>query len=1091
MFGNRFTPFVYVAFTSLLLFLLPKNIFAQTPLCTRIAVTAEPGEIVQIPIVLGTPGDSLQNFWGLSFKFIFDVEKLEIPDPAPNKILNFQNSILGTNGQDFDADVITTRINNGEIEINIAALGEIFEKKQGIIAFLPLRVKPTIATGSAASVSIDQSFFVDNVFEFKPLGKCLPSIINICKKGIFTLSSGGVTSFCEGGNLKLTIQGPINNSTFGWLRNDAIISNANSRELTVTEAGSYRAIISTGNCRDTTTAIAISINPLPTVTETITDDNGSGNGSITLTPVLGAPPFRFSLDGDNFQTSNEFRNLRAGRYTVTFRDANNCSGSIAATVNLSGSCPVAIVSPSGRVRFCAGGGVELSAPPSNEFSYQWLRNNQVISGATNSIYLARQVGAYSVRISKAGCPDSTSLPVILEEFPTPTISASKVDATSTTGGSITINATNGTPPYQYSIDGGETFTPSSNNSFTFTNLAPGIYTISVKDANNCSSPQVLIQEIRLINGGACPDPVISPSGPTITRCAGVNVVLRAPKVNGYQYAWQRNQINIPLANLDSLVVSTTGVYRVRISFAGCPDTLSEPVTINFTPSPNVSAAVTSDSGNATGRIVINATGGAPPYQYSLNNGRFSSQNIYSNLIFGAYTYAVRDNNGCEARANVFVPRAGQGCPNVSVEKDSVNVTTPGGSDGSVWTRFNNLPAGTYTVTLEGPNGCKVTTLVTINESGPAKCDTPINIKLDSLVNNTAYISWSLIPDAFEYRFYYRAVGSPNFILITTVTNNISVPNLRANTSYEVEIRANCGNGLFSELSSRFTFSNGTVTPICGAPTNISFSNITNTSVSVSWNPVIGATSYLVEYRQNGATTFISLNANTNSIALTDLAPNTTYQVRVRANCNAQQSNFTSLSNFTTLNLPSCSTPIITKITTTETSATLQWDVVGGAAAYQIRYRRVSSSTTPFQNIDVNFSTVRSQVINGLTPNSIYEIQISAICGALVSNIASRTFQTKGPQAMANLVEPNAAIVVYPNPSNGIFYIQATSVTNDSYQITVIDKIGRIVYHNEYELLEGTNQIQMDLTHLSSGTYLLDIRNRLGSVRQKIRTSIWK
>jgi uncharacterized protein (DUF2141 family) len=1091
MFRNLPTLLI-IAFTFLLIFLLPKKIFSQTPLCTRIAVTAEPGEIVQVPIVLGNPRDSLQSFWGLSFKFIFDVEKLEVPDPAPNRILDFRNSIIGANGEDFDADVITTRINNGEIEINIAALGDLFQKKQGIIAFLPLRVKPTIATGGAASVSIDQSFFVDNVFEFKPLGICPPSIINICKKGTFTLSSGGVTSFCEGGNLKLIIQGSIGNSTFRWLRNNAIISNETSGELNVTEAGAYRAIISTGNCQDTTTAIDISVNVLPTATETITDDNGSGNGSITLTPVLGAPPFLFSLDGNSFQASNEFRNLRAGRYTVTVQDNNNCSSSITLTVNLSGACPVAVVSPSGKVSFCAGGGVELSAPPSNEFSYQWLRNGQPISGATNSIYLARQVGNYSVRLSKAGCPDSTSPPVTLEEISNPSISASKIDATPTNGGgSITINSTGGTPPYEYSIDGGETYTSSTNNSFTFNNLSPGIYTVSVKDANNCSSPQVLIQEIRLITPSDCPDPAISPSGPIITRCAGVNVVLRAPKVNGYQYAWQRNQINIPLANLDSLVVNTTGNYRVRISFAGCPDTLSEAVTINFTPSPNVSTTVVGDSGNATGRITINATGGAPPYRYSVNNGAFSSQNVYSNLIFGTYNYAVRDNNGCEARATVFVPRAGDGCPNVSVEKDSVNVTVPGGSDGSVWTRFNNLPAGTYTVTLEGPNGCKATTLVTVNEDGVDKCDTPVNIKLDSLRNNTAYISWSLIPGAFEYRFYYRAVGSPNFILITRTTNNISLPNLRANTSYEVEIRANCSNGLFSELSSRFTFSNGTVTPICGAPTNLSFSNISNTSVLVNWNPVVGATSYLVEYRQNGVTTFVSLNANANAIEITGLQPNTTYQVRVRTNCGVQQSNFSSLTNFTTLNIPSCSAPVITKITTTETSATLQWDIVSGATGYQIRYRRVSPSTSSFQNIDVNFGTVRSQVINGLASNSIYEIQISAICGSLVSNITSRTFQTKGAQTMGASAEHNAVIVVYPNPSNGIFYIQAISAINETCQVTVIDGLGKIAHNSEYELLEGVNQIQMDLTHLASGTYLFDIRSRSGSVNQRIRNSIWK
>ncbi|MCS6906086.1 MAG: fibronectin type III domain-containing protein, partial [Bacteroidia bacterium] len=812
---------------------------AQTPLCPRIALTAEPTEVVNVPLVLGTPGDSLKNFRGLSFRFIFDIEKLEVPNPS--QILQLDNSILGTNGVDFDVEIITTRINNGEIEINIAALGRVFDSKQGIIGFIPLRVKASAPTGSAASVSIERAFFVDNVFDFKNLGTCLPSIINICKKGTFSLRAQGPTTFCEGSSVRLSVEGSLNNSTFQWLKDGRVIAGQNASTLVVTEAGSYRAIITTGNCRDTTAAVNVTVNPLPRATFSVQDDDGSQNGSITLTPEVGASPIRYSLDGTNFQAANTFSNLRAGRYTVTIQDANNCKSTLQVTINLIATCPIARITPSGTIRFCSGGGVELNAPPSNDFSYQWLFNNNPISGAINSIYLARQAGTYRVRISKAGCPDSTSEPVTLVEIPSPDINVTKTDATDTRGGSITITVSGGTSPYQYSIDGGETFTSSPNNIFTFDNLPPGIYSINVKDGNNCSSPRIVIQEIRQVTN--CPDPRITPSGPIITRCAGTSVVLRAPKVAGYRYAWLRNNINIPLANLDSLVVNTTGNYRVRISFNGCPDTLSAPVTVNFTPLPTVSTTVVADSGQGTGKITINATGGTPPYLYSINNGPFTSQNTYSNLIFGSYSYAARDNNGCEARGVVIVPRVGAGCPNATVEKDSVNVSVPGGNDGSVWARFNNLPAGTYTVTLEGPNGCRVTTFITVNEGIVTKCETPTNIKLDSLRNNTAYISWGLVPGAIEYRVYYRAVGALNFILISRNTNTVVIPNLQPNTSYEVEIRAHCNNGLFSELSSRFTFTNGTVTPTCNPPSTINFSNITNASVLVSWGAVSNAQSY--------------------------------------------------------------------------------------------------------------------------------------------------------------------------------------------------------------------------------------------------------
>ncbi len=49
------------------------------------------------------------------------------------------------------------------------------------------------------------------------------------------------------------------------------------------------------------------------------------------------------------------------------------------------------------------------------------------------------------------------------------------------GGTITITATGGQPPYRFSIDNGQTFQTSN----VFTNLKPGTYPIRVEDANNC------------------------------------------------------------------------------------------------------------------------------------------------------------------------------------------------------------------------------------------------------------------------------------------------------------------------------------------------------------------------------------------------------------------------------------------------------------------------------------------------------------------------------------------------------------------------------------------------------------------------------
>ena len=74
------------------------------------------------------------------------------------------------------------------------------------------------------------------------------------------------------------------------------------------------------------------------------------------------------------------------------------------------------------------------------------------------------------------CPSDTDCLLTAELLTTNASAEDEMD------GSITINSSNGTEPYQYSIDGGQTFLSSN----TFNNLAAGIYDIIVEDALGCT-----------------------------------------------------------------------------------------------------------------------------------------------------------------------------------------------------------------------------------------------------------------------------------------------------------------------------------------------------------------------------------------------------------------------------------------------------------------------------------------------------------------------------------------------------------------------------------------------------------------------------
>ena len=76
-------------------------------------------------------------------------------------------------------------------------------------------------------------------------------------------------------------------------------------------------------------------------------------------------------------------------------------------------------------------------------------------------------------------------------------------------------------------------------------------------------------------------------------------------------------------------------------------------------------------------------------------------------------------------------------------------------------------------------------------------------------------------------------------------------------------------------------------PTCNGAINLAASNITETTVTLSWTAVGGATSYDVRYQVRGSGVWTNVNGITaTSTNLTGLTTNTNYQFQVRVNCGA-------------------------------------------------------------------------------------------------------------------------------------------------------------------------------------------------------------
>lgn len=103
---------------------------------------------------------------------------------------------------------------------------------------------------------------------------------------------------------------------------------------------------------------------------------------------------------------------------------------------------------------------------------------------TAGTYLCRVELYYTTSLGGGPCPSGiTAVPVTVNPNPTLSLVQDSVNCANGNDGGITATASNGTPAYQYSLNGG-----AFQGTGLFTGLAPSpSYTVTVNDANNCDA----------------------------------------------------------------------------------------------------------------------------------------------------------------------------------------------------------------------------------------------------------------------------------------------------------------------------------------------------------------------------------------------------------------------------------------------------------------------------------------------------------------------------------------------------------------------------------------------------------------------------
>jgi large repetitive protein len=158
-----------------------------------------------------------------------------------------------------------------------------------------------------------------------------------------------------------------------------------------------------------------------------------------------------------------------------------CITFINQTINITISNPNLTLTPADPS--CGLSNGSLTANASNGTSpYQFSIDG--VNFQNSNVFTNLSAGTYTVTVSDFNnCTDTQTATLTNPDAPTLTVTTMNPTC-GNTDGSITINATGGVTPYQYSLDG---LNFQAGN--TFTNLAANEYTVVVKGSNSCSATQ--------------------------------------------------------------------------------------------------------------------------------------------------------------------------------------------------------------------------------------------------------------------------------------------------------------------------------------------------------------------------------------------------------------------------------------------------------------------------------------------------------------------------------------------------------------------------------------------------------------------------
>lgn len=797
-------------------------------------------------------------------------------------------------------------------------------------------------------------------------------------------------------------------------------------------------------------------------------------------------------------TGPNFNATTAGQYRVTFNYQNGCFTRFYFNVfsnllDIQHTVTNIICDTAGSITI-------TNLPVDYEFQLVDQNTNTIlIPYQANPEFTITQSGTYLVQIRQIGVEDGCvfeipNIGVIQNNFQ---VNVIPQNANCNGFGSIRLQALNVLPQYYFTISGPASISvgPLQDNDYTFNNLNPGTYTVTVSTDDGCSFTDTVTLTPNTLNLTAHVSQNIS--------CNEGNIQMNSsggePPYVYAVYSYNGVLLNPTAADYQTSVIfdidfGGQGTYVFIMVDSNNCYTLSNPVTIDLMPNVTVNTSVqnVSCNGGSDGVInftVTNANGYNISYELLDENGNViytGPSGVFTGLAAGNYTVNLnqtRGNRTCTFTYDFTITEPTPIVGNSIIIQDYTCITNSGSIDivaGSVsggvppyqysidgitfgaTTSFTGLTNGTYTITIRDANNCIATTNA---------------------------ITFDPLNEITDLNFTATALTCP------ALSSTITVTTVGGNAPFVYEIIAPSGQAVNNGNNATFTnLSAGTYTFLvtdsngCSYQENYTIYPITPISVVgvlvanvVCLGDSNGAVTFTVNSSNpynysivNGSGTTVASVSNTSvtTIPLTGL-PASTYTITVTdttTNCTSTAA-VTIAEPTTALAINIVSNPI-----TCLSNGNVTASATGGWGSYQ--YTLVLPNNTvlgaqtsgTFTNLtQPGTYTITVTDANGCDINNTFDLVVPTNPVASLDAASDLCFDANGATFVVNVSGGTAPYVYSLNGGNNQSLNTFSNLSPGNYTITVTDAYGctDTISHTIHSELTGLASLVSGLDCTSS------------------------